>query len=203
MTSPDLFLRLSLNNASHTYETGLDPLKDQILQIACIVTDGTLQKQIEGPEIVINHPDSVLETMNEWCIEQHARSGLSDLVRASSTSLQQAEDQIIEFITWHIPNGYKPVVAGNSVHVDVSFLKRHMPKLADLFHYRIVDVSSIGELCRRWFPAEFTRQPKKENSHTAMQDIRESIQQLQFYQKHIFIHPSQQRKKTSGKKSSS
>jgi oligoribonuclease len=169
--------------------------------MACIITDGKLQRQIEGPEIVINHPESVLEAMNDWCIDQHTRSGLSDAVRASTTSLQQAEDQVIEFIQWHIQEGYKPVIAGNSVHVDVSFLKRHMPKLAELFHYRIVDVSSVGELCRRWFPAEFARQPKKDNCHTAMQDVRESIQQLKFYQQHVFIHPSQQRKKTSSSSS--
>ena len=124
--------------------------------------------------------------MNEWCIEHHGRSGLTQGVRDSTVSLAEAEDRILKFIQAHISEHGTANIAGNSVHVDISFLRRHMPRILDFAHYRIVDVSSIGELVRRWYPKQAHKTPKKKNAHTAMSDIRESIEQLKYYRKAIF-----------------
>lgn len=164
--------------------TGLDVNKDSILQIACIVTDGTLSKKVEGEEIVIKHSDDVLDSMNEWCQEHHGKSGLVRQVKESDVDMQTAETRVLEFIKMHAEENSP--IAGNSVHVDVQFLKRHMPRIVEYAHYRIVDVSTIGELCRRWYPKDFKRQKKKLLAHTAMSDIRESIEQLEYYRKAIF-----------------
>lgn len=169
-----------------TLPPGLDVDNDTILQIACILTDGSLERIIKGEEIVINQPDSVLEGMNDWCIQHHGRSGLTQAVRDSKISLESAEERVLQFIRKHIPNPRIGIIAGNSVHVDVAFLRRHMPRLLNYVHYRIVDVSSIGELCRRWYPKDYSRGPKKINEHTAMSDIQESIEQLRYYKKTIF-----------------
>lgn len=164
--------------------TGLDVDNDSILQIACIVTDGTLTKKVEGEEIVIHHSDEVLDSMNEWCQEHHGKSGLIDEVRASRIDMKTAEDRVLQFITTYAEENSP--IAGNTVHVDVQFLKRHMPRITEYAHYRIVDVSTIGELCKRWYPGIFKRQKKKVLAHTAMSDIRESIEQLEYLKKHIF-----------------
>ncbi|KAL4527607.1 hypothetical protein Ndes2526B_g08715 [Nannochloris sp. 'desiccata'] len=166
--------------------TGLDIENDHILQIACILTDGTLEKVIEGEEFVINQPEEVIAGMNEWCIENHGKSGLTQAVRDSTITLPEAENRILEFIRRHIPEPDAAQIAGNSVHVDIQFLRKYMPSIVEYAHYRIVDVSSIGELCRRWFPRQYGRGPKKANRHTAMSDIRESIEQLKYYKNAIF-----------------
>lgn len=166
--------------------SGLDLEKDHILQIACIVTDGSLEHVIEGQEFVIHHPEEVIAGMNEWCIENHGKSGLTQAVRESDITLAEAESRTLEFIQKHIPEPGAAQIAGNSVHVDVGFLRKYMPQLVEYAHYRIVDVSSVGELCRRWYPRLYGRGPKKANRHTAMSDIRESIEQLRYYKKAIF-----------------
>lgn len=164
----------------------MDPQTDAILQIACIVTDGLLIEVIEGPEIVINQSDSVLDSMNEWCKEHHGKSGLTEAVRGSTTSLEDAETRIVKFVMQHVTEDFRAPIAGNSVHCDLAFIKNAMPRLADLLHYRIIDVSSIGELCQRWYPKISNRAPRKTNQHTAMADLRESIQQLKYYKTAIF-----------------
>lgn len=166
--------------------TGLDVEKDSILQIACIITEGDLERQVEGPEITIHYDEEVLQSMNDWCKEQHGKSGLTQAVRDSTVSLCEAEQQVLEFVQRHVPEPSKGVIAGNSVHVDLAFLKRHMPSLAEHLHYRIVDVSTLGELCKRWFPKEHNKAPRKKNTHTAISDVRESIHQLKYYRNHIF-----------------
>ena len=128
--------------------TGLDVNEDSILQIAVVITDGQLQSKVVGPELTIHHSDEVLANMNEWCIEHHGKSGLTDKVRESTVDMASAEAEVMEFIEKYAEEGTQ--IAGNSVHVDVQFLKRLMPRITDYCHYRIVDVSSIGELCRRW-----------------------------------------------------
>lgn len=163
---------------------GLDVNKDSILQIACIITDGSLERIIEGEEIAIHHSDEVLDGMNDWCQKHHKESGLIDQVRASTVSMAQAEERVLGFIERHAePNS---PIAGNSVHVDVQFLKKHMPKITSFAHYRIVDVSTVGEICRRWYPRESNRQPAKKLAHTALSDIRESIEQLAYFKRAIF-----------------
>ncbi|KAI3428180.1 hypothetical protein D9Q98_006560 [Chlorella vulgaris] len=166
--------------------TGLDVESDAILQIAVICTDGSLEELIEGPELAIHQPDDVLATMNEWCVEQHGKSGLTQACRDSGTSLAQAEQQVLEFVQQHAPEPDTAQIAGNSVHVDLAFLRKHMPRIVDHLHYRIVDVSTVGELARRWFPKEHARGPRKKNTHTAMSDIRESIEQLIYFRRTIF-----------------
>ncbi|KAK3257282.1 hypothetical protein CYMTET_33625 [Cymbomonas tetramitiformis] len=158
--------------------TGLDLEKDVILEIAVIITDGSLHNIFEGPELTIHHSDMVLDNMNEWCVEQHGKSGLTEKVRQSRLSMQDAEAQGIQ------PK--EALIAGNSVHVDFNFLKKDMKQLAEYFHYRIVDVSSVKELCKRWYPAEAKSAPMKSMAHTAMSDIRESIEELKYLRGAIF-----------------
>lgn len=164
--------------------TGLDVSKDSILQIAVVVTDGDLSTVVNGPELTIHHSDEVLAGMNEWCIEHHGKSGLTDAARMSTVDMETAERRVMEFIERWAEAGTQ--IAGNSVHVDVQFLKRWMPRITDYCHYRIVDVSSVGELCRRWYKTEDAKRPKKRLAHTAMSDILESIEQLKYYRRAIF-----------------
>ncbi len=157
--------------------------------IACILTDGSLEKIIEGEEFVIHQPEEVIASMNEWCIENHAKSGLTQAVRDSTITLSEAENRTMKFIRRHIQEPDAAQIAGNTVHVDIQFLKKYMPSITEYAHYRIVDVSSVAELCRRWFPRKYGQGPKKMNRHTAMSDIRESIEQLKYYKQAIFkIH---------------
>ena len=146
----------------------------------------TLQERvIEGPNLVIHQSDEVLHGMNAWCVEQHGKSGLTQRVRASDVSLAAAEDAVLAFVERHTTAGTAPI-AGNTVHCDLLFLRRYMPRLAAHLHYRIVDVSSIHELAKRWYPAELRRQPRKTNAHTAMSDVRESLAELRWLRKHVF-----------------
>ena len=169
---------------------GLDVEKDQILQIACIISDGSLENIVQGEEFTINHPEEILEEMNDWCKINHGKSGLTAAVRSSQLTLAEAEARTLEFIQRHVPEPGAAQIAGNSVHMDVAFMRRHMPRIIDYLHYRLVDVSSIGEVCRRWYPRVYGRAPKKTAKHTAMSDIRESIDQLKYYKRTIFKPPT-------------
>lgn len=163
--------------------SGLDPDQCTILEIATIVTDGELEILEEGPDLVIHQPDSVLEAMDEWCTKHHAESGLTQQVRDSSISLAEAEAQTLEFVTRHTQPGSSPL-CGNSVWQDRRFLHKYMPRLDAHLHYRLIDVSSIKELARRWYPE--LRVPPKQNLHRALDDIRASIAELRFYRETIF-----------------
>ncbi|KAK3145116.1 hypothetical protein QOZ80_4AG0323380 [Eleusine coracana subsp. coracana] len=165
--------------------TGLDITKDRILEIACIITDGKLTKQIEGPDLVIRQSKECLDDMNDWCKIHHVSSGLAEQVLKSETSEQDAEKQVLDFIRRYIGSA-NPLIAGNSVYMDLLFLKKYMPQLAGIFSHVIVDVSSITALCIRWFPKERKEAPRKGKSHRAMDDIRESIKELQYYKENIF-----------------
>lgn len=173
-------------------QTGLDVENDTVIELACILTNGELEEIEAGPEIAIHHPDSILDHMNEWCMEHHTASGLVDRCKASTTSLAQAEQQVLDFVARHAQPG-QALFAGNSVHVDVAFIRRRMPRLYEYMHYRIVDVSTVKELARRWFPRETARAPRKTLSHTALSDIKESIEELQFLRKAVFKEPKQRR----------
>jgi oligoribonuclease len=168
--------------------SGLDPSRERILEIATIVTDGQLQVISEGPEMVIHQPDELLAAMDDWNREHHGASGLIERVRASTISEEEAERLTLEFVAAHTPPLSAPL-AGNSVHQDRLFLSRYMPKLDRYLHYRIVDVSSVKELVRRWHPAAFDARPKKRASHRALDDIRESIEELRYYRQAVFIAP--------------
>ena len=165
--------------------SGLDPDRERILEIAAIITDGDLEIVAEGPELVVHQPDEVLLAMDAWNTEHHGASGLIDRVRASNVSEAEAEAQVVAFMAEHVGERKAPL-AGNSVHQDRRFLERYMPKVDQYLHYRIVDVSTVKELCGRWYADAYRHRPEKKNVHRALHDIRESIEELKFYQTTIF-----------------
>ncbi|KAG8569490.1 hypothetical protein GDO81_014432 [Engystomops pustulosus] len=144
--------------------TGLDIKKDEIIEMACLITDSDLNILAEGPNLIIKQPDELLDSMSNWCKEHHGKSGLTQAVRDSKISLAQAEYEFLSFIRKHTPPGVCPL-AGNSVHVDKQFLNKYMPQFMRHLHYRIIDVSTVKELCRRWYPVEYECAPKKAASH--------------------------------------
>ena len=164
--------------------TGLDPDHDVIIEIATIVTDAQLNILEEGPTIAIHQSDEVLEGMDEWCTNQHGKSGLTQRVRESTYTEAQAEQETLEFLSKHLNAGVSPI-CGNSVGQDRRFLYRYMPDLQEFFHYRSIDVSTIKELSRRWAP-EVLAGVKKSGAHLAMDDIRDSINELRHYREHFF-----------------
>jgi oligoribonuclease len=163
--------------------TGLEPETCRILEIATIITDGQLQELAVGPDLVIHQPGEILDAMNAWCVRQHGESGLTKAVRESTLSLEAAEEQTLVFLAQHTKPGASPL-CGNSVGQDRKFIERYMPKLANFLHYRTVDVSSIKELVKRWYPPlpVFT----KNGNHRSLEDIRDSIAELRFYREHVF-----------------
>lgn len=164
--------------------TGLDPDNDYIIEIATIVTDPQLNILAEGPVFAIHQPDAVLDRMDEWCTNQHGRSGLTQRVKDSQVSEQEAQQKTIEFLKAYVDKGASPM-CGNSICQDRRFLYRHMPELEAFFHYRNLDVSSVKELAKRWQP-EMSKGFKKQGSHLALDDIRDSIGELQYYREHFF-----------------
>jgi oligoribonuclease len=166
--------------------SGLDPEQCGILEVALLVTDGDLQEIAEGPHLVVHQPDALLAAMDEWNTTQHGKSGLADAVRASTTSLADAEERILAFLQAHTPAGLSPL-CGNSVHADRRFLARYMPRVEAHLHYRNIDVSTLKELVRRWYPD--VPIPQKREMHRAPDDIRESIAELQYYRERVFRAP--------------
>lgn len=164
--------------------TGLNPDKDTILEIAAIVADGDLNILAEGPTIAVRQPEEALEAMDEWCKTQHAKSGLLDRVRTEGATMAEAERRTLEFIAQYAPRRASPM-CGNSICQDRRFLYRHMPELEAYFHYRNLDVSTIKELARRWAPDVFSGLVKK-GTHLALDDIRESIEELRYYRAKMF-----------------
>lgn len=164
--------------------TGLDPDTMVILEIATVVTDAELNIIAEGPHIAINYPEEVLDRMEEWSRTHHKESGLLQRVRASVCDCSQAERATLSFVSSYCGKGESPL-CGNSVWQDRRFLAKHMPLLENHFHYRIIDVSSIKELAKRWYPALPPYQKKKD--HLALNDIRESIEELKYFRKNIFV----------------
>ncbi|XP_027330513.1 oligoribonuclease isoform X3 [Abrus precatorius] len=158
---------------------------DRILEIACIITDGNLTKTVEGPDLVIHQTKECLDRMGDWCQTHHAASGLTKKVLQSTIIEKEAEKQVIEFVKKYV-GSYTPLLAGNSIYVDLQFLKKYMPELASLFSHVLVDVSSVKALCIRWYPKDQKKAPSKANRHRAMDDIRESIQELRYYKANIF-----------------
>ena len=166
--------------------TGLDPETDHIIEIATIVTDAHLNIIAEGPAMAIHQSDEILENMNPWCIEQHGKSGLTERVRASQISLLEAEQKTLEFVREFVTEGASPL-CGNSISQDRRFLYVYMPQLESYCSYRHIDVSSFKEVAKRWQPDLLKKLTKKGN-HLALDDIRESIQELQFYKDNFIRH---------------
>src|SRR5580693_2974959 len=169
--------------------TGLEPDKERIIEVAVILTDGQLTELAVGPELVIHQTDELLAAMDDWNKQHHGASGLVDRVRASTITDGDAEQQILTFLAAHVPAKDRPVLAGNSIHQDRRFIRRYMPALDRRLHYRMVDVSTVKELARRWYPQIVAKQPAKKETHRALDDIRESIDELRYYQNHIFVAP--------------
>ncbi|KAJ3053833.1 Oligoribonuclease, mitochondrial [Rhizophlyctis rosea] len=166
--------------------TGLDLKQDRIIEIAVIITDGELNVVAEGPDLIIHQPKELMDNMNDWCIQHHGQSGLTAAVLKSTITTQEAEEQVLSFVRRYIPNAREGLLAGNSVHVDKQFLQQEMPGLLSHLHYRIVDVSTVKELARRWHPQAYDDAPPKKNTHRALEDIRESIAELQYYRNSVF-----------------
>ena len=163
--------------------TGLDPEKERIIEIATIVTDKDLNILAEGPVLAVHQPNELLQQMSEWCVKTHTANGLVERVKQSKLTERAAELQTLDFLKKWVPKGASPI-CGNSVPQDKRFLYRYMPELADYFHYRYLDVSTLKELASRWKP-EMLKQFTKKNSHLALDDIRESIEELKFYRTHF------------------
>lgn len=167
--------------------TGLQPRKDKILEIAVLITNGNLEVMDEGLEFIIRTEESVLDRMDPWCKSQHAQSGLTSACLLSPHTKQHVSQMVLEYIKKWIPQQHIGVLAGNSVHADRAFLAEEMPEILGWLHYRIVDVSSIKELCRRWYPD--VAFPKQGSNHRALGDIRGSIRELRWYREKIFVPP--------------
>jgi len=165
--------------------TGLDPERERIIEAAVLITDGDLEVVAAGPELVIHQADEVLDAMDAWNTEHHGASGLTERVRASSLGEAEGEAQLLAFIKEHCDARTAPL-AGNSIHHDRRFLSRYMPTFDEYLHYRNVDVSTVKELVRRWMPAVFAERPEKKGVHRALDDIRESIEELRYYRKSAF-----------------
>jgi oligoribonuclease len=167
--------------------TGLDLRRDALIEIAALITDSELRILDEGIDLVISAPAELLDGMQPVVREMHAASGLTDLVRTSTISLAEAERQVLDHLRKHVPDARTVPLCGNSIATDRAFLARDMPELDAFLHYRMVDVSSIKELCRRWYPRVYFSQPQKGLAHRALADIRESIRELRYYRSTVFV----------------
>jgi oligoribonuclease len=167
--------------------TGLDLGKDKLIEVAALVTDPELRVLGEGVDLVIHADDAALDAMPEVVREMHARSGLTDEVRKSTITMAEAEAALLAYVKEFVRNPRTAPLCGNSIATDRGFLARDMPTLDSYLHYRMIDVSSIKELCRRWYPRVYFGQPAKGLAHRALADIRESIRELEYYRRTIFV----------------
>lgn len=167
--------------------TGLDLAKDALIEVAALVTDPDLRVLGTGVDVVIHAGEGALAGMPDVVREMHDRSGLTEAVRGSTVTVAQAQDMVMEYVTAHVPDAGIAPLCGNSIATDRNFLARDMPLLDGYLHYRMIDVSSIKELCRRWYPRVYFGQPPKGLAHRALADIRESIRELEYYRRTIFV----------------
>ncbi|GJF10495.1 oligoribonuclease [Mycolicibacterium cyprinidarum] len=167
--------------------TGLDLKSDLLIEIAVLVTDSDLNILGDGLDVVIHAGDDALNSMVDVVTQMHTKSGLINEVRASTTDVATAESLVLDYIRTHIPQAKTAPLAGNSIATDRGFIARDMPKLDDYLHYRMIDVSSIKELCRRWYPRIYFGQPAKGLAHRALADIHESIRELRYYRQTAFV----------------
>ncbi|BCB84906.1 oligoribonuclease [Phytohabitans suffuscus] len=167
--------------------TGLDLGKDALIEVAALVTDPDLRVLGDGVDVVIHADDAALAAMPDVVRDMHEKSGLTEEVRRSAVTVPEAEDMIMEYITQWVPDPRSAPLCGNSIATDRGFLARDMQRLDAHLHYRMIDVSSIKELCRRWYPRVYFGQPAKGLAHRALADIRESIRELEYYRRTIFV----------------
>ncbi len=169
--------------------TGLDPAKNVIVEIATLITDDDLELVAEGPDLVVYQPPEVLDAMDDVVREMHARSGLTPQIEASKLTLEEAGQQTLAFLKEHIPEERTVPLCGNSIGTDRRFLAVHLPEIEEYLHYRSIDVSTIKELARRWNPKGLNGAPRKSGGHRAMDDIRESLEELRYYRSALFVDP--------------
>lgn len=167
--------------------TGLDPDRDVIVEIATLVTDDELNILAEGPDLVIHQAEERLTAMEPIVVEMHTKSGLLDAIRQSTITLDEAGAKTLEFIKLHVPESRTVPLCGNSIGTDRRFLARHLPEIENYLHYRSVDVSTIKELTKRWYPKVGIDRPSKTGQHRAMEDIKASVRELQFYRSKVFL----------------
>ena len=166
--------------------TGLDPARHAIVEIATLVTDDDLAIVAEGPDLVISQSDDVLKGMDDFVRSMHSKSGLLAAIESSTTTLEDAGKATLEFIRTHVPEARTVPLAGNSIGTDRRFLAAHLPEIEEYLHYRSIDVSTVKELCRRWYPDVLAAAPDKAGGHRALDDIRESVAELAYYRSSIF-----------------
>jgi oligoribonuclease len=167
--------------------TGLDLGRDKLIEVAALVTDPDLNVLGEGVDVVIHADEEALEAMPEIVRTMHGKSGLTEEVRRSTVTLAEAEDMVLDYVTSHVKDPRTAPLCGNSIATDRGFITRDMPRLDAHLHYRMIDVSSIKELCRRWYPRVYFGQPQKGLAHRALADIRESIRELEYYRRTVFV----------------
>lgn len=165
--------------------TGLDISKDVIIEIAVLITDNNANVIAQGPDLAIYQSDEILDTMDDWNKKQHRKSGLVERVKNSKIDIFEAEDQVLEFISQYV-NFQKSPLCGNTIYQDRIFLRKYMPRLENFLYYRLIDVSTIKELVRRWYPKDPKAKFDKEGKHRAMEDILGSIEELNYYKKYFF-----------------
>lgn len=170
--------------------TGLDHTRDVIVEIATLVTDDELEIIAEGPDLVIHQPEEILAVMDPFVLDMHTRSGLLDAIRASTITLEEAGAATLEFIRSHVPEPRSVPLCGNSIGTDRRFLAAYLPEIEGYLHYRCVDVSTIKELVRRWYPEVDRARVVKPGTHRALEDARASVDELRYYREHVFVHPA-------------
>ena len=170
--------------------TGLDHTTEVIVEIATIITDDDLQIIAEGPDLVIHQPDDVLERMDPFVVEMHTKSGLLQQIRTSTVGLDEAGIATLDFIKAHVAEPGTVPLCGNSIGTDRRFLAAYLPDIENYLHYRSIDVSSVKELVKRWYPGVDASRPRGQGSHRALDDIRESIREMVYYREHVFVDPA-------------
>ena len=169
--------------------TGLDPDRHVIVEIATLLTDDNLELVAEGPDLIVHASEAELAEMDDFVTNMHTRSGLLDQITTSTLSLEEAGAQTLAFLQEHIPEARTVPLCGNSIGTDRRFLAKQLPEIEEFLHYRSIDVSTLKELARRWHPEAFHRAPKKGGAHRALDDIRESLDELRHYRSALFVSP--------------
>ncbi len=167
--------------------TGLELARDALIEVAVLVTEADLTLVDDGLDVIIHVADDVLDTMVPFVRDMHATSGLTEAVRSATTTLGEAERLVLDYVKSHLPEPKSAPLCGNSIATDRGFLARDMPSLDEHLHYRMIDVSSIKELAKRWYPRIYQAQPAKGLAHRALADIRESLQELDYYRRALFV----------------
>ncbi len=168
--------------------TGLEPSRHVIVEIATLITDDNLNIIAEGPDLVVHQDDAALAEMDPVVVDMHTRSGLLDAIRTSTMSLADAGAQTLEFIKTHVTEARRVPLCGNSIGMDRRFLAAYLPEIEEYLHYRSVDVSTVKELVKRWYPALNSSRPRKAGAHRALDDVMESVSEMKFYREHVFVH---------------